>query len=91
MSNLVSRNAYVGTRRTSFRMESFIWDSIREICLDLDLTLPQWLLQINDRKEPDQTLSSAVRVAVVAYYRDKAVALQAATSEHPDYKQDAQK
>lgn len=65
---LVCRNVKVSGRRTSLRMEPYIWDSLKEICERERLTLNEICTQIDGRRG-DANLTASIRVFIVSYYR----------------------
>lgn len=68
---LVSRNIYVGKRRTSVRLEPETWDSLQDICKDEEITIKMIINLINDTKPESQSLTSAIRIFVMKYYKGK--------------------
>lgn len=66
---LVCRNVKVSGRRTSLRMEPYIWDSLKEICEREGLTLNQICTEV-DRRRGDANLTASIRVFIVSYYRN---------------------
>ena len=67
-STLANRNVRIGQRRTSLRLEPAMWDALDEICRREGLTRHQLCTRI-DRHGRASTLTAAVRVFVVGYYR----------------------
>lgn len=65
---LVCRNVKVSGRRTSLRMEPYIWDSLKEICERERLALNEICTQI-DQRRGDANLTASIRVFIVSYYR----------------------
>ncbi len=65
---LVCRNVKVSGRRTSLRMEPYIWDSLKEICERERLTLNEICTEI-DQRRGDANLTASIRVFIVSYYR----------------------
>ncbi len=65
---LVCRNVKVNGRRTSLRMEPYIWDSLKEICDRERLALNEICTQI-DRRRGEANLTASIRVFIVSYYR----------------------
>ena len=66
---LVCRNVKVSGRRTSLRMELYIWDSLKEICEREGLTLNDLCAQI-DQRRGDANLTASIRVFIVSYFRN---------------------
>ena len=68
-STLVSRNVTVGGHRTSIRLEPFMWSSLFEICRRERMSQHQLCTLIAERKDEATSLTSAIRVFLVAYNR----------------------
>ena len=68
-SSLVSRNVTVGNHRTSVRLEPDMWSGLREICRREHLTLHDVATVVSARKSPNTSLTAAIRVFVMAYFR----------------------
>ncbi len=67
-SSLVNRNITIGGRRTSLRLEPALWDALDEACRREGLTRHELCTRI-DRRRLASTLTAAVRVFVVSYFR----------------------
>ncbi|MFC5358165.1 ribbon-helix-helix domain-containing protein [Azospirillum himalayense] len=65
-----SHNIFVGGRRSSARMEPEFREALKDICDREKKSLSELYSEIDGRKRPDQTLSSATRVFTVAYFRN---------------------
>jgi predicted DNA-binding ribbon-helix-helix protein len=74
-SSLVSQNIIVSRHRTSVRLEPEMWDGLRELCRRERATIHQICTSISLQKKDDSSLTAAIRVYVMRYYR------QAATEE----------
>lgn len=68
-STLVGRNITVGGRRTSIRLEMAMWDGLHDIAVRERLTIHQIASAIDRQKDPHTSLTSAMRVFIMAYYR----------------------
>jgi predicted DNA-binding ribbon-helix-helix protein len=68
-STLVLRNVVVAGHRTSVRLEPAIWDALQDILQREAKTLNQLVTEI-DRARTASSLTAAIRVFVVWYYRD---------------------
>ena len=66
---LICRNVKVGSRRTSLRMEPYIWDSLKEICERENLSINEICTQI-DQRRGEANLTASIRVFIVSYYRN---------------------
>ena len=67
-STLVNRNVRIEGRRTSLRLEPVMWDALDEICHRERITQHQLCETIYNFKHAS-SLTAAVRVFVVNYYR----------------------
>jgi predicted DNA-binding ribbon-helix-helix protein len=67
-STLVIRNIVVGGRRTSVRLEPTMWEALREIARQRATSLRALVTEI-DRERTASTLTAAIRVYIVDYYR----------------------
>lgn len=71
-STLVSRNVTIGSHRTSVRLEPDMWNGLREICRREHLTMHDIASIVSDRKSANTSLTAAIRVFVMAYFRTAA-------------------
>lgn len=71
-SNLVIRNVTVLGKRTSLRMEPQMWDALIDVCERERLTAHDVCSRIADRKEPEASLTGAIRVFLLSYFRHAA-------------------
>ena len=67
-SSLLSRNVTVGGHRTSMRLEPAMWDALSEICRRERLSAHDVCTAIDARRTAS-TLTAALRVFVMEYYR----------------------
>lgn len=67
-STLINRNVVVEKRRTSLRLEPVMWDAIAEICQREQISLHDLCTLINRRRHAS-SLTAAIRVFIVAYFR----------------------
>ncbi len=68
-STLISRNITVVGRRTSVRLEPEMWSALREIAKREDCKIHDICSLIHLRKNPDTSLTAAIRVFLMLYYR----------------------
>jgi len=68
-SSLVSGNITVMGRRTSIRLEPEMWKALREISRRESCTIHDICTLIYVRKNPDTSLTAAIRVFLMLYYR----------------------
>jgi predicted DNA-binding ribbon-helix-helix protein len=72
-SALVARNVFVGTRRTSIKLEPALWRAFEEICEKRSKTIHQVCTHLAPHAGA-ATLTSAVRVYVVEALRQQTMA-----------------
>lgn len=68
-SSLVSRNVTIGSHRTSIRLEPDMWTGLREICRREHITMHDLATVVFERKASNTSLTAAIRVFVMAYFR----------------------
>jgi len=68
--SFLSRTLHLDDRRTTLRMESEMWAALHEICEREDMRVNELCRQIDRRRQPPATLTSAVRVFVLSYFRE---------------------
>jgi len=64
----ICRNVTVSGRRTSVRMEPIQWESLMDICERERRTIHE-VVTIVDRRRGDSSLTAALRVFILAYFR----------------------
>ena len=68
-STLVSRNITVSTRRTSVRLEPEMWRALKEISARENCSIHELCTLINFRKNKRTSLTAAIRVFLMLYFR----------------------
>ena len=68
-STLVSRNITVLGRRTSVRLEPEMWDALNDIARREKCKIHDICSLIGLRKHPDSSLTAAIRVFLMLYYK----------------------
>ncbi|MGQ0526725.1 MAG: ribbon-helix-helix domain-containing protein [Alphaproteobacteria bacterium] len=68
-SSLVSRNITVSGRRTSIRLEREMWQSLHDISAREKCTVHNICTLVDLRKRPATTLTAAIRVFIMLYFR----------------------
>lgn len=71
MVSNVPRSVRIGGRRTSMRLETQFWDALRDVAARERSDVGEICTQIAKRAS-HANLSSAVRVAMIDYYRELA-------------------
>jgi predicted DNA-binding ribbon-helix-helix protein len=82
-STLVIRNIVVAGHRTSVRLEPLMWEALHEIAQARGMALNQLVTEI-DRDRSSSSLTAAIRVYIVDYYREAAQRLEPTNGKpHP--------
>jgi predicted DNA-binding ribbon-helix-helix protein len=68
-SSLVSRNVTVSGHRTSVRLEPDMWNGLGEICRRERASLHDICTAIATRRQDGSSLTAAIRVFIMNYYR----------------------
>ncbi len=68
-SSLVSRNITIMGRRTSVRLEPEMWTALREISKRERCTIHDLCTLVSVRKNTDTSLTAAIRVFLMLYFR----------------------
>lgn len=71
-SSLVIRNIVVAGHRTSVRLEPLMWDALQDIARRLRVTVHDLVTEI-DRERTASSLTAAIRVYIVDFYRAAAL------------------
>ena len=71
-STLISRNITVAGHRTSVRLEPEMWQGLTEICRRERATLHEVCTAIAQYKTKSTSLTAAIRVFIMAYFRTAA-------------------
>jgi predicted DNA-binding ribbon-helix-helix protein len=65
----MSRNITINGHRTSVRLEPDMWDGLTDICGREQATLHEICSSISAHKAENTSLTAAIRVFVMSYYR----------------------
>lgn len=84
-STLISRNITVLGRRTSVRLEPEMWGALREIARREDCKIHDICSLIHLRKNQDTSLTAAIRVFLMLYYRAAATEDGHGRAGHGDF------
>jgi predicted DNA-binding ribbon-helix-helix protein len=71
-SSLVTHNVVVAGRRTSVRLEPVMWDALQDIARRQRATVHSLVTEI-DRERTASSLTAAIRVYIVDFYRAAAL------------------
>src|SRR4051812_16231348 len=84
MTSLVpKRSTVVAGQKTSISLEDDFWNSLREIAAERGETLSGLINRVNAERGKFANLSSAVRMFVLGYYRDRLDRPEIVTSFDP--------
>jgi predicted DNA-binding ribbon-helix-helix protein len=75
-SSLTIRNVVVGGHRTSVRLEPVMWDALRDIARTRAMALNDLVTEIG-RNRGAPSLTAAIRVYIVDFYRNAAATARA--------------
>lgn len=64
-----ARNVWIGKRRTSIRLEPEMWDALEEISAGTGRDINEICTEVREATPADQTLTSALRVFILGYFR----------------------
>jgi|SRR5437773_198191 predicted DNA-binding ribbon-helix-helix protein len=68
-STLLNRNVWIGRKRTSLRLERPMWQALEEVARNSGLSIHDVCTLIDERR-CQSSLTAAVRVFLLSYYRD---------------------
>ncbi len=80
-STLINRNVTIGRRRTSLRLEPAMWDALEEICRREEMSQHEICATIDERRRAS-SLTAAIRVFIVNYFRAAATEEGHASTGH---------
>lgn len=69
-SPVAKRSIVIGDHKTSVSLEEAFWNGMKEIAVGRRITLSNLVSEI-DRNRDQGNLSSAIRLQVLAHYRDQ--------------------
>jgi len=67
VNELKKRNVQIGDRRTSVTLEPQVWRILHDVAEKQNCSIHDLCTFINDRKNADSSLSSAIRVFLMSY------------------------
>ena len=67
-TSLISRNVSISGHRTSMRLEPEMWDALHDICEREKMNVHE-MCSLVDVRRRQFSLTSAVRVFIIAYYK----------------------
>lgn len=81
MSTLVNRNVLLANRRTSLRLEPAMWEALEEVCRREGITIHDVSAMVDSGRSAS-TLTAAIRVFVLGYFRRAATETGHARAGH---------
>lgn len=84
-STLISRNIRVLKRRTSIRLEREMWRALRDIARRESCSIHDLCSLVYVRKTPNTSLTAAIRVFLMLYFRAAATEEGHAKAGHGDF------
>jgi len=69
ISTLVSRNVTIDGHRTSCRLEQPMWEALYDVCARERINIHMLCSMVNQRKDENTSLTAAIRVFALAYFR----------------------
>ena len=69
LSSLINRNIVVDGRRTSIRLEEEMWGDLQDICKREGKSMNELCTLVNNFRPTGRSLTSAIRVFLITYYR----------------------
>ncbi|HEX7775998.1 MAG TPA: ribbon-helix-helix domain-containing protein [Parvibaculum sp.] len=73
----IKRSVSIAGHRTSISLERPFWDALKEIACSQDVSVNELVRRIDEARDSDGNLSGAVRVYVLAHFRNKSAACPA--------------
>ncbi|MGH1375535.1 MAG: ribbon-helix-helix domain-containing protein [Alphaproteobacteria bacterium] len=71
LNELKKRNIFIHEKRTSVTLEPQVWNILHEIAEEQECGVHELCSFIYDRKNPDSSLASAIRVFLISYLNIK--------------------
>lgn len=69
VTSLISRNVTIAGHRTSIRLEPDMWQALKEICRRERASMHEVCTTVAQHKQENSSLTAAIRVFIMAYYR----------------------
>lgn len=84
-TSLISRNITVLGHRTSIRLEPEMWKSLKEISTREKCTIHELCTVVSIRKSENTSLTAAIRVFIMLYFRSAATEEGHSKTGHGDF------
>ncbi|MDQ2081213.1 ribbon-helix-helix domain-containing protein [Xanthobacteraceae bacterium Astr-EGSB] len=76
-SSVVKRSIVINCHKTSVSLEDQFWSSLKQIAQDKSVTLSEIVGQIDSGRGEQANLSSAIRLYILAHFRERVAAAAA--------------
>ncbi|WP_310619108.1 ribbon-helix-helix domain-containing protein [Flexibacterium corallicola] len=73
---LIKRSITLHGHRTSIALEPEFWEGLQLLATSKSLNLTRTVAIIDDQRDPEASLSSCIRVAILDFYRNKVKLLE---------------
>ena len=73
-SKVLKRSVVIRRHKTSISIEDEFWDGLRHIAAERGMAMSALINEIDQQRDYGNNLSSAIRVHVFTYFRDRWVA-----------------
>jgi predicted DNA-binding ribbon-helix-helix protein len=70
MTGIIKRSVAIAGHRTSVSLEPEFWEGLKQMAVEQGISLAAMIAEI-DQKRSNPNLSSALRIAVLAFYQAK--------------------
>lgn len=68
----IKRSVSISGHRTSISLERPFWDALKEIACTEDVSVNELVRRIDESRDSEGNLSGAVRVHILAHFRNRA-------------------
>lgn len=68
----IKRSVSIAGHRTSISLEPPFWDALKEVACSEDISVNELVRRIDESRDSEGNLSGAVRVYVLAHFKNKA-------------------
>lgn len=84
-SGLISKNITIDKKRTSVRLEADMWKALKDIALRENCSVHDICTLVNSRKKQQSSLTAAIRVFVMLYFKSAATEEGHMRAKHGDF------
>lgn len=69
MVNLVSRNINIGDKRTSVRLEKYMWEGLKDIAKRENMSIHELCTTIHSQMNSKTSFTASLRVFIMLYFK----------------------